>query len=174
MFPLERDNKTSHHRSSFSLARALIYIYISCLFPQSQFAEPAGYFSSTSFEELVMNAKEPITFADSVTGKRRQRDAHLVPTYSSSWEETHELNEQPTTNALFSSCLVVLWTCFFFSSHGPCLVRETLICGTHRSIRRTVCQRIQGPWMVSYYSLSELEEEEAKNKKKREALRTVP
>jgi len=34
-----------------------------------QFAEPAGYFSSTSFEELVMNAKEPITFADSVTGK---------------------------------------------------------------------------------------------------------
>lgn len=34
-----------------------------------QFAEPAGYFRSTSFEELVMNAKEPITFADSVTGK---------------------------------------------------------------------------------------------------------
>ncbi len=28
-----------------------------------------GYFQSTSFEETVMNAKEPITFYDSVTGK---------------------------------------------------------------------------------------------------------
>eukprot|EP00531_Pseudo-nitzschia_arenysensis_P011120 CAMPEP_0116137418 /NCGR_PEP_ID=MMETSP0329-20121206/12237_1 /TAXON_ID=697910 /ORGANISM="Pseudo-nitzschia arenysensis, Strain B593" /LENGTH=223 /DNA_ID=CAMNT_0003632331 /DNA_START=45 /DNA_END=716 /DNA_ORIENTATION=+ len=33
------------------------------------FAEMGGYFQSTSFEETVMNAKEPITFYDSVTGK---------------------------------------------------------------------------------------------------------
>ena len=83
-----------------SLSRALlslfISIYISCLFPQSQFAEPAGYFSSTSFEELVLNAKEPITFADSVTGKRRQRDTHLVPTYSSILERNTRMNR--TTN----------------------------------------------------------------------------
>jgi hypothetical protein len=28
-----------------------------------------GYFQSTAFEETVMNAKEPLTFYDSVTGK---------------------------------------------------------------------------------------------------------
>ena len=28
-----------------------------------------GYFQSTSFEETVMAAKDPITFYDSVTGK---------------------------------------------------------------------------------------------------------
>jgi len=33
------------------------------------FAEMGGYFQSTSFEETVMNAKAPITFYDSVTGK---------------------------------------------------------------------------------------------------------
>lgn len=33
------------------------------------FAEMGGYFQSTSFEEAVMAAKEPITFYDSVTGK---------------------------------------------------------------------------------------------------------
>mmetsp|Transcript_11350 Transcript_11350/g.28707 ORF Transcript_11350/g.28707 Transcript_11350/m.28707 type:complete len:223 (-) Transcript_11350:1194-1862(-) len=33
------------------------------------FAEMGGYFQSTSFEDTVMNAKEPITFYDSVTGK---------------------------------------------------------------------------------------------------------
>mmetsp|Transcript_17247 Transcript_17247/g.35593 ORF Transcript_17247/g.35593 Transcript_17247/m.35593 type:complete len:223 (-) Transcript_17247:200-868(-) len=33
------------------------------------FAEMGGYFQSTSFEDAVMNAKEPITFYDSVTGK---------------------------------------------------------------------------------------------------------
>ena len=33
------------------------------------FAENGGYFQSTTFEETVMNAKEPITFYDSVTGK---------------------------------------------------------------------------------------------------------
>lgn len=33
------------------------------------FAENGGYFQSTSFQEQVMAAKEPITFYDSVTGK---------------------------------------------------------------------------------------------------------
>mmetsp|Transcript_34668 Transcript_34668/g.81760 ORF Transcript_34668/g.81760 Transcript_34668/m.81760 type:complete len:229 (-) Transcript_34668:97-783(-) len=33
------------------------------------FAEMGGYFQSTSFEDQVMAAKEPITFYDSVTGK---------------------------------------------------------------------------------------------------------
>lgn len=33
------------------------------------FAENGGYFQSTTFEETVMNAKEPLTFYDSVTGK---------------------------------------------------------------------------------------------------------
>jgi len=33
------------------------------------FAEMGGYFQSTSFEETVMAAKDPITFYDSVTGK---------------------------------------------------------------------------------------------------------
>jgi len=33
------------------------------------FAENGGYFQSTSFENTVMQAKDPITFYDSVTGK---------------------------------------------------------------------------------------------------------
>ena len=33
------------------------------------FAERAGYFESTSFEDIVRNSKEPVTFFDSVTGK---------------------------------------------------------------------------------------------------------
>ena len=39
------------------------------LFFERHFAEMGGYFQSTTFEETVMNAKEPITFYDSVTGK---------------------------------------------------------------------------------------------------------
>lgn len=34
-----------------------------------QFAEFAGYFSSTSFEDVVLESKGPVTFYDSVTGK---------------------------------------------------------------------------------------------------------
>lgn len=34
-----------------------------------QFAEMAGYFRSTSFEDIVLEAKGPITFYDSVTGQ---------------------------------------------------------------------------------------------------------
>ena len=34
-----------------------------------QFAEFAGYFKSTSFEDAVLAAKGPVTFYDSVTGK---------------------------------------------------------------------------------------------------------
>lgn len=34
-----------------------------------QFAEFAGYFRSTSFEDVVLEAKGPVTFYDSVTGK---------------------------------------------------------------------------------------------------------
>ena len=33
------------------------------------FAEMGGYFTSTSFEDIVLEAKGPITFYDSVTGK---------------------------------------------------------------------------------------------------------
>ena len=33
------------------------------------FAESAGYFQSTDFEKVVTEAKEPVTFYDSVTGK---------------------------------------------------------------------------------------------------------
>jgi hypothetical protein len=33
------------------------------------FAEMCGYFRSTNFEDVVLNAKQPITFYDSVTGK---------------------------------------------------------------------------------------------------------
>ena len=33
------------------------------------FAEMGGYFQSTDFEEKVLEAKEPLTFYDSVTGK---------------------------------------------------------------------------------------------------------
>ena len=35
----------------------------------SHFAEMGGYFTSTSFEDAVLDAKGPITFYDSVTGK---------------------------------------------------------------------------------------------------------
>ena len=34
-----------------------------------QFAEFAGYFRSTSFEDTILEAKGPVTFYDSVTGK---------------------------------------------------------------------------------------------------------
>ena len=133
-----------------SLSRALlslfIYIYISCLFPQSQFAEPAGYFSSTSFEELVLNAKEPITFADSVTGKRRERDTHLVPTYSRIWKGTHELIEQPTTDVLFSSCLVVLWTCFFPRTVHVSLGKPLFVAPIGRSAEQFVSESKVHGW----------------------------
>lgn len=33
------------------------------------FAEMGGYFQSTNFEDVLLNAKEPVTFYDSVTGK---------------------------------------------------------------------------------------------------------
>ena len=33
------------------------------------FAEMGGYFTSTNFEDVVMEAKGPVTFYDSVTGK---------------------------------------------------------------------------------------------------------
>jgi peptide methionine sulfoxide reductase MsrB len=58
----------SPSRASFSLVfRVLI------LFPPPStfrhFAENGGYFTSTSFEDEVLQAKGPITFYDSVTGK---------------------------------------------------------------------------------------------------------
>jgi peptide methionine sulfoxide reductase MsrB len=33
------------------------------------FAEPAGYFKSTNWEDVVLNSNTPVTFYDSVTGK---------------------------------------------------------------------------------------------------------
>ena len=45
----------------------LFFFRFSCCY--RHFAEMGGYFQSTTFEETVINAKEPITFYDSVTGK---------------------------------------------------------------------------------------------------------
>lgn len=49
----------------FSFCRKYIYIHIYI----RHFAENAGYFRYTSFEDVVFEAKGPITFYDSVTGK---------------------------------------------------------------------------------------------------------
>lgn len=67
-------NKKSHGTSDAPVQSELLYGVNNRLADQisnfnRMFAEPGGSFTYTTFEDEVMNAKGPITFADSVTGK---------------------------------------------------------------------------------------------------------